>query len=106
MENGERKCEERNSRDPPDAGRQPVETVDKVNRVDQGDGEDDSQDCGLDLIQNDRGAPMPGNVEEVPTQPQQTHDRRASDLPNQFHQSRNVIQVVDNADNNDDEGSP
>ena len=92
--------------DKPQTGGEPIEPVDEVHGVDKDHGEDRGQDCGLELIQDHRGAAAHRHEEQGPRDTKPRQHRRGHELAEQLHHGAELKEVIDHAHRHDGERGP
>ena len=104
MQHGQREKQDGTTRNHAQPGSQPIEPVHEVDGVDEQDRKERSQECSLDLVEDDRGSITKGQEEKSPRQTETAHDGRRHQLPDQLDQSTQFQQVIHHADEYDGRG--
>ena len=93
---------DRHGGDEPESGREPVESVDEVHRVDHGDRQRQREQNRGGLVEHDGAHPAEGDVEHAPGDAHGDQDAGRGDLAGELGQRVQAPSVVDQADPHDE----
>ena len=103
MKNGEGIHQDGSRSDCPEPRCQSVQAIHEIHGVHNRHRKQRGQDGGLDLIQNERGAPADRQAHQIPGQTHEAHHHCPAQLPTELEHPGNVVEIINHAHHHDDE---